>query len=119
MPAADLGPADVRKLVDRGGAGANVGHRFGSLSRFLDWCQETGQLRGGSLRSDRPFTTSQGVPSPAHVLAAADLARLWKVADIWASRSGATLSGSSLRYPAGARRRPTLTGHMLISRRPE
>ena len=81
MPAADLEPADVRKLVDNGGEGANVGHRFGSLSRFLDWCQETERLPANPCaligRARRPKASR----ARTHYLTPEDLARLWKAAE--------------------------------------
>jgi Arm DNA-binding domain len=46
IPAADLGQAALRKLLDHGGdEGANTRARFGALSRFLDWCQDAGHIQ--------------------------------------------------------------------------
>ena len=80
MPAADLGPADVRKLVDQGGKGANVRARFGALSRFLDWCQEAGHIPANPCaliaRARRPKASQARL----HYLTPTDLARLWTAA---------------------------------------
>jgi len=80
MPAVDLGPADVRKFLDHGGEKSNIGHRFGALSRFLDWCQETDRIQANPCaliaRSRRPRTAQ----ARSHYLAPHDLARLWNAA---------------------------------------
>ena len=43
MPVRDLTADDVRRLLDKVGGG-NTRARFGALSRFLDWCQDTGHI---------------------------------------------------------------------------
>jgi integrase len=77
MPAANLSPADVRKLVDHGAKGTNVRSRFGALSRFLDWCQEAGYIPTNPCalisRARRPKASQPR----SHYLAPEDLARLW------------------------------------------
>lgn len=81
MPAADLGPADVRKLVDHGSnEGGNARARFGALSRFLDWCQDAGHIQANPCalmaRSRRP----KAPQARSHYLNPAELARLWEAA---------------------------------------
>jgi integrase len=82
IPAADFGPADVRKLLERSGSeGANARARFGALSRFLDWCQDAGHIQANPCaliaRSRRPRSPQ----ARAHYLTPDELARLWRAAD--------------------------------------
>jgi len=81
MPGADLGAAEVRKLL--GGAvdgAASTRARFGALSRFLDWCQDAGHIQTNPCaliaRSRRP----KAPQARSHYLTPAELARLWEAA---------------------------------------
>ena len=78
LPAADLTPADVRKLL-AGTTSARA--RFGALSRFMDWCQDAGHVQANPCllipRSRRP----KAPQARSHYLRPADLARLWHAAE--------------------------------------
>jgi integrase len=81
-PAADLTVADVRRLLGDAVLGtASIRARFGSLTRFLDWCQDAGHIKANPCaliaRSRRP----KAPPARAHYLTPAELARLWKAAE--------------------------------------
>jgi integrase len=79
MPAADLGPADVRKIVDHGGdEGANTRARFGALSRFLDWCQDAGHIQVNPCNLIARTRRPRAPQARSHYLTPAELARLWK-----------------------------------------
>lgn len=81
-PVSKLTPADVRRMLD-----ADPGHpsvaraRFGSLSRFLDWCQEGGHLDANPCAMVAKARRPKTVPARAHFLAVPELARLWRAAD--------------------------------------
>lgn len=46
MPAADVSPTDLRALLKAEARRAAVArHRFGAVSRFLDWCMDEGHVR--------------------------------------------------------------------------
>lgn len=82
IPAAELGVADVRRLLDESsGDGGNSRSRFGALSRFLDWCQDAGHIAANPCtmiaRSRRP----KAPPARTNYLVPAQLARLWKAAE--------------------------------------
>jgi integrase len=81
-PAADLTVADVRRLLGGAVPGtASIRARFGSLTRFLDWCQDAGHIKANPCaliaRSRRP----KAPQARAHYLTPAELARLWKAAE--------------------------------------
>ena len=81
-PAADLTVADVRRLLGGAVPGtASIRSRFGSLTRFLDWCQDAGHIKANPCaliaRSRRP----KAPQARAHYLTPAELARLWKAAE--------------------------------------
>lgn len=76
--AADLGVDDVRRLLALDG---NNRARFGALSRFLDWCQDTGSIEVNTCaligRPRRP----KAPQARSHYLRPAEIARLWRAAD--------------------------------------
>jgi integrase len=78
MPAVDLTPADIRKLLASTGSARA---RFGALSRFLDWCQDAGHVQANPClliaRSRRP----KAPQARSHYLKPAYLARLWHAAE--------------------------------------
>jgi integrase len=81
-PAADLTVAEVRRLLGGAVPGtASIRARFGSLTRFLDWCQDAGHIKANPCaliaRSRRP----KAPQARAHYLTPAELARLWKAAE--------------------------------------
>lgn len=80
MPARELGPQQVRKLLDEAEGAATPRARFGALNRFCDWLQDAGHIDINPCtliaRSRRPRA-----PQPrGHFLTPAELARLWKAA---------------------------------------
>jgi integrase len=78
-PAAQLAAADVRGLLAN--AGTTAHKRFGPLSRFLDWCQDTEQLEANPCamiaRSRRP----KAPQARTRYLTVAELAGLWTAAE--------------------------------------
>jgi integrase len=76
-PVADIGVAEVRRVI----AADNARARFGALSRFLDWCQDAGLIMANPCaliaRSRRP----KAPQARSHYLRPADLARLWHAAE--------------------------------------
>ncbi len=79
-PAADLTIADVRGLLSGAVGVTTARHRFGALSRFLDWCHDAGHIAANPCtliaRSRRP----RAPQARAHYLTLAELARLWDAA---------------------------------------
>jgi integrase len=81
-PVTELAPADVRRMLDAAPAHPSVARaRFGSLSRFLDWCQEGGHLEANPCALVSKARRPKAVPARAHFLAPPDLAKLWRAAD--------------------------------------
>ena len=81
-PVAELTPADVRRMLDADPEHASVARaRFGSLSRFLDWCQEAGHLDANPCALIAKARRPRAVPARAHFLAVPELATLWRAAD--------------------------------------
>jgi integrase len=82
IPANNLSVAEVRKLLRRASDGAATARaRFGSVSRFLDWCQDSGHIMVNPCaligRARRP----KAPQARSHYLPISDLARLWEAAD--------------------------------------
>ena len=82
LPATELSTANVRRLLEAASVGpAMTRARFGSLSRFLDWCQDADHIQSNPCaliaRSRRP----RAPQARSHYLTLAELARLWKAAD--------------------------------------
>jgi integrase len=79
-PAADLSEKDIRGLLSAAVGVTTARHRFGALSRFLDWCQDCGHIAGNPCaligRSRRP----KAPQARAHYLAPIELARIWHAA---------------------------------------
>ncbi|MCB4825304.1 tyrosine-type recombinase/integrase [Roseicella aerolata] len=78
---ADVGAADLRTLLrvnaEQPGAAR---HRFGALSRFLDWCRDEGLIAVnpcGLIGKDR---RPKAVPARQDYMKLESLAQLWKVA---------------------------------------
>ncbi|MDQ3921666.1 MAG: integrase family protein, partial [Actinomycetota bacterium] len=81
-PVADVTVDDVRRLLAAvRSQQATARHRYGSLSRFFEWCVESGYRPDNPCaqiaRSRRP----KPVVSRPHYLTPAELARLWRAAD--------------------------------------
>ncbi len=81
-PVSELTPADVRRMLDADPMHPSVARaRFGSLSRFLDWCQEGGHLDANPCALVAKARRPKAVPARAHYLAVPDLAKLWRATD--------------------------------------
>lgn len=81
-PAADLSPADLRTMLKAEAAHAAVArHRFGAVSRFLDWCMDEGHVplnvcaMIGRAKRPKPPAARSRYLTPAQV------ATLWKAAE--------------------------------------
>ena len=80
-PVAELGVADLRTLLRATEAQPGAAkHRYGAVSRFLDWCQDEGAIASNPCllvaKSKRP----KAVAARQHCLALTDLASLWLAA---------------------------------------
>jgi integrase len=81
MPATDLCDAEVRKLLRRASDGAATARaRFGSVSRFLDWCQDSGHIKANPCALIARGRRPKAPAARAHYLVTADLVRLWEAA---------------------------------------
>lgn len=80
-PAADLTEADVRGLLSTSVGVTTARHRFGPLSRFLDWCQDAGHIQTNPCallaRGRRP----RAPQARSNYLTAEQLAKLWRAAE--------------------------------------
>ena len=82
LPVSSVTPADIRRMLDASAAQASVAkHRFGSLSRFLDWCQEAGHLDVNPCALVAKARRPRAVPPRQHFLTVPELATLWRAAD--------------------------------------
>ena len=82
LPVAEIMPANVRRMLDADPAHPSVARaRFGSLSRFLDWCQDEGHIDANPCALVAKARRPKAVPARAHYLAVPDLVRLWRAAD--------------------------------------
>ena len=82
-PVSGLTPADVRRMLDANPAHPSVARaRFGSLSRFLDWCQEGGHLDVNPCALVAKARRPKAVPARAHFLAVSELTALWQAAEV-------------------------------------
>lgn len=80
-PVADLTAADVRRLLDLdAGRPATVRARFGALSRFLDWCIDSGHIEVNACLMVAKARRPKTVPGRAHYLTTTDLEKLWRTA---------------------------------------
>jgi integrase len=77
MPASELTEAQIRALLGSAVGTTTARHRFGPLSRFLDWCQDAGHIAANPCtliaRSRRP----RAPQARSHYLTPAQLGRLW------------------------------------------
>jgi len=82
IPVASVTPADIRRMLDADAAHASVARaRFGSLSRFLDWCQEAGHLDVNPCALIGKARRPKGVRPRQHYLAVPELVKLWRATD--------------------------------------
>jgi integrase len=81
MPASELTEAQIRQLLSSAVGTTTARHRFGPLSRFLDWCQDTGHIATNPCaliaRSRRP----RAPQARSHYLTPAELSHLWVAAE--------------------------------------
>ena len=82
VPVASVKPADIRRMLDADAAYPSVARaRFGSLSRFLDWCQEAGHLDVNPCALIGKARRPRAVRPRQHFLAVPELVKLWRAAD--------------------------------------
>jgi site-specific recombinase XerD len=82
MPAADLGPTEVRKLLSvTADRTASARAQFGALSRLLDWCHDAGHIQANPCAQIARARRPKAPQARAHYLKPAELARLWRAAD--------------------------------------
>jgi integrase len=81
LPATELDEAQIRRLLSGAVGVTTARHRFGPLSRFMDWCQDAGHILVNPCaliaRSRRP----RAPQARAHYLTLPELARLWRAAE--------------------------------------
>ncbi len=81
MPAVELTDREIRGMLNDAVGVTTARHRFGPLSRFLDWCQDAGHIRANPCaqiaRSRRP----RAPQARSHYLTPEQLARLWNAAE--------------------------------------
>ncbi len=82
MPVADATASDVRRMLDAIAGKPSVSRaQFGSLSRFLDWCQEREHIDANPCALVAKARRPKAVPARAHCLLLAELASLWRAAE--------------------------------------
>jgi integrase len=81
MPVSELTEAQIRALLSTAVGTTTARHRFGPLSRFLDWCQDAGHVAANPCtliaRSRRP----RAPQARSHYLTPVELGRLWDAAE--------------------------------------
>lgn len=83
LPADALAEAHVRQLIAANSrAGGNARARFGALARFLDWCQDAGHIQSNPCALIARARRPRAPQARAHYLTPAELARLWRAADL-------------------------------------
>jgi integrase len=80
LPAADLTTQAIRRVLDHSVEGDNARARFGSLSRFLDWCLDDGHIKANPCVSIAKTRRPKPAPARSNFLEASALAILWKAA---------------------------------------
>lgn len=72
---------DVRALLRATAAEPGAArHRFGALSRFMDWCRDEGLVTVNPCLAIGKDRRPKPIPARQHFLPVADLAALWKAA---------------------------------------
>jgi hypothetical protein len=80
-PVSDIDAADVRRLLHADPDHPNAArHRFGSVSRFFDWCQDEALSKVDPCSTIAKARRPKAPASRSEYLKLPDLARLWKVA---------------------------------------
>jgi integrase len=78
---ADITDRDVRRLLDAtAGQPGAARHRFGALSRFLDWCRDEGHIATNPCLAIAKTRRPKPIRPREHVLRPAELAELWHAA---------------------------------------
>jgi integrase len=79
---AEFAAPDLRALLTaEAKRPATARHRFGALSRFLDWCQDEGHIALNPCLAIGKSRRPRAVKARTHHLALSDLARLWHAAE--------------------------------------
>ena len=81
MPVVELTDALVRRMLSAAHGVTTARHRFGALSRFLDWCQDAGYIQINPCALIARARRPRAPQARAHYLTPGELARLWRVAD--------------------------------------
>lgn len=80
-PVADVVVADLRVLLRTTAAQPGAArHRFGAISRFMDWCLDEGAIPANPCALVAKAKRPKAVAARATVIALSDLARLWNAA---------------------------------------
>ncbi len=81
-PVTEINGACIRSmLASLADKPATARARFGALSRFFDWCLDEERIAANPCAALPKARRPRGIPARAHVIALADLARLWLAAD--------------------------------------
>ncbi|WP_167668255.1 tyrosine-type recombinase/integrase [Roseomonas gilardii] len=90
MPVAELGASEIRLLLGaEAKRPATARHRFGALSRFLDWCQEEGHIALNPCLAIAKNRKPRPLRARTHHLAPKQLAQLWRAAQDACDNPGA------------------------------
>ena len=82
MVPADIDPAHLRAMLRLVAARPSVAkHRFGAISRFLDWCLDEGHLKANPCAGISKGKRPKAPKARNRFLTAAQVAHLWKAAE--------------------------------------
>jgi integrase len=82
LPITSVGSRELRALLTaEARRPATARHRFGALSRFLDWCQDDGVIALNPCLAIGKARRPRAPKARSHHLALPDLARLWHAAE--------------------------------------
>ena len=79
-PAVELTAKDIRGMLSAAVGVTTARHRFGPLSRFLDWCQDAGHIPANPCALIAHARRPRAPQARAHYLRPPELARLWTAA---------------------------------------
>ncbi|MFH5927033.1 tyrosine-type recombinase/integrase [Roseomonas xinghualingensis] len=81
LPVSAIGAREIRSLlIAEAKRPATARHRFGALSRFLDWCQDEGMIALNPCLAISKGRRPRAPKPRSHHLPLTDLARLWHAA---------------------------------------
>jgi integrase len=82
MPVSELTGLTIRGMLSASIGAATARHRFGALSRFLDWCQDAGHIHANPCAMIGRARRPKAPQARAHYLTPAELGRLWHATEL-------------------------------------